>query len=202
MALLIEADVSPGTFSSIFVYEAPLSTAEDHANLIKAYESGASSPPTLDSLAKRRKKRFDSRESARDRLCLKSPFVSFDPRSFDLYLTYGLKDVQGSGQEVELACDPTVEEAIYKAMDPPPTASNLGKISCPLTIGVGDQEHGPHARLIRMNLSIYKSASRSKLVRFKGLSHFGPFERPEMVADSIKESLLNQQHQTHIISKL
>lgn len=170
-------------------------TTRDQANLISAYKSGASKPPPLHTLASRRKKTFDSRESARDRLGNKMPFVSFDPRVFDAYISFGLRvvDSTSGGQEVELSCNPIVEEAIYRAMDPPPTltSSSLRSISCPVTICTGDQETGPHSRLIAANRSLYMSSSiNRKLVSFKGLSHFGPFEKPEMVAEAIEESIL------------
>lgn len=189
MALLIEADINPGTFAAIFAYEPPLLTPQDRLDVIAAYSKGTAGP-RLDEMARRRKKRFDSRESARERLGKK--MSTFDPRVFDLYLKHGLKPVAEVGVEVELACNPIIEEDIYLVMDPPPTSHNLRYISCPVTIAVGDMSEGPHARLINGSVSIHKSlrASRSKLIRFKGISHFGPFERPEVVAEAIKEAFL------------
>jgi pimeloyl-ACP methyl ester carboxylesterase len=188
MALLIEAEVHPGTFSALFVFEPPLMTPRDQADIIAAYSNGAVGPE-LDEMARRRRRTFDSRESARERL---EPKMLLDPRVFALYLLHGLKPIEAGGEAVELACDPAVEEEIYLKMDPPPTSSNLRSIEIPVTIAVGDTKDGPHARLVNSSLSLHKCmhAIRSRLLQFEGMSHFGPFEKPEVVAASIIDSFL------------
>ncbi|MCP4004802.1 MAG: alpha/beta hydrolase [bacterium] len=64
-------------------------------------------------IARKRRDRFESRETARASWQGRGPFADWTPHALDLYLRYGLRDRPEGG--VELSCPREVEAAVFDA---------------------------------------------------------------------------------------
>ncbi|GAX82704.1 hypothetical protein CEUSTIGMA_g10130.t1 [Chlamydomonas eustigma] len=177
VALLAEA-VQPGTFAALYCWEPIVAPSDYRANLVAL---GARGLP-LEDMAMKRRVRFASAEAGAASLSKKSPFNSFDEECTKLYFQHGTKkDAEGG---VVLRCTREVEAAVYRCLMYP-AALPCSSIRCPVILGVGGVQEGLHARLLPMAEATASRLPRASLVRFNGLSHFGPFEKPEVVGQSV-----------------
>lgn len=182
LALMLEAQL-PGTFSAIFAYEPAMSTQEIRQQLLQSPATDAS----LALIAGRRRGRFPSRLDALQSLQLKPPFNAFCKEALSLYLEYGTRPCADGSPGVELSCSPKFEAQVFTVMNPLP-AADLTKVRCPVVMAVGGDSQGLHSHLVVLGEAVQKEIQGSILKRFKSLTHLGPFEKPELVADSVLSS--------------
>ncbi|MGH9101568.1 MAG: alpha/beta fold hydrolase, partial [Acidimicrobiales bacterium] len=119
-------------------------------------------------------------DEARANFAAKPPMSSFDRRVVEGYLAGGLVDVEGGG--VALACRPEHEAAIYAHGFAHDAFSRLGRVRCPVVLGCGVETTalGPPALA-----DMVRRLPQGRAEAFPALDHFGPFQRPDLVAGAL-----------------
>jgi pimeloyl-ACP methyl ester carboxylesterase len=176
-ATLLAEEEWPGTFRSLYSFE-PAVPME-----------GASPEPDPDRTnvmaegTRRRREVFDSREEAHANYRAKLPFSDFDPEAVRAYVDYGFDDLPGGG--VQLSCRRDDEARVYENALSSQTFQRLHEISCPVTLVYGGRlaHFGPEA--ISAMAGQLGNATTEML---SDVGHFGPMERPAIVADSIRRA--------------
>ena len=177
--MLAELD-QPGTFSGIWAYE-PIVIPPD---LIENDDGNY-----LAKSARRRRPVFDSLDAARANFSSKPPMMTFDPEALAGYLDGGFEPHPDG--TVTLRCSPGDEAGFYEMGGKNNAWQRLGEITPPTWIVRGsDAVPGPptFAPMIAERLP------RGQLVDFPEMSHFGPFEAPEVLADHALSALAVTRH--------
>ena len=172
-ALLMAEQARPGTFGAIYCFE-PIIIPSD-------LPPGADTGNRLATQARRRRTTFASRAEALAHYAARPPFDTLAPAALGAYVDHGFVDT-GDGQ-VRLKCRPEDEAAVYESATAHDAFARLGEITCPVTVACGALTPGctgdrAFAFEDRM------PAGRSEVV--PGVGHFGPLERPDEVAASVR----------------
>jgi pimeloyl-ACP methyl ester carboxylesterase len=128
--------------------------------------------------ARKRRAVWPSREAAREKWLGKELFADWDPRVFDLYLAEGLQD-RPDGQ-VELACPPEIEAAIFDgagSLDVLELASKVRVPALVLWARAGDFSYSHFE-----DLAGQMTASE---LRVADAGHLVPMENPELVVREV-----------------
>ncbi len=134
--------------------------------------------PVIEVAAKRRR-RFESREAAREAFAAKEPFSRWHPGALDGYVECGLV---GEGP-VELACPPELEAEIFRASTNHDTWDRLGEIEVPVLVLAGDEGYPLPPELFRNQAARFP---RAGVEIVPGVGHFFPMEKPDLVAERIR----------------
>ena len=175
-AVLLAEQARPGTFAAVYCFEPVL------------MEAG---PPGTDGIgarlaagARRRRDGFPSREEAYRHYAGRPPLSSLAPEALRAYVDHGFADDGRGG--VTLKCRREVEAAVYESATAHDAVARLGEVACPVMVacGSGSDACPPgvaagHAHRL--------SAGRAEIV--PGVGHFGPLERPDVVAASVRDFL-------------
>lgn len=211
-AALLAAGQCPGLFSAIYCFEAVVSTPSTHAFMAAAMARGdiQTDGQVLGSMARKRRAVFDSRGAAQQHLASKPPFSRFDPQVVSLYVQHGLVEQGGEGGPVQLVCTPQQEAAYFDALQPPPSVQP-GSIHCPVMLAVAagapglvtpgaadlashahvqawfynqTKQRQLHGSLRVLNIELAAAlAPATRLQEVPDVSHFGPLERPQALAE-------------------
>lgn len=176
-ALLLAEEARPGTFSGLYCYEpvvVPVKTplGRDPDNWLAAR-------------ARRRRDAFDSANEAYRAWSSKAPFDSFDPEVLRDYVDHAFER-RAEGTGVRLRCRPETEARLAEMATAHDCFARLGNIACPVTIACGADTDAFGPAVIDAQAAPLRQATTEVL---PGLSHYGPMEDPEAVADSIRRSL-------------
>jgi len=128
--------------------------------------------------ARRRRAVWPSRDAAREKWLGKELFAGWDPRVFELYLAEGLRD-RPDGQ-VELACPPEIEAAIFDANSSLDVLELASKVRVPALI--------LWARAGNFPYSHFESLAEQMLaaeLRVADAGHLVPMENPELVVREV-----------------
>lgn len=102
-------------------------------------------PSPMSEAAGRRRRVWTSRDEMRERFRTVAPLSGFDPAALEAYLRHGVRD-RPDGQ-VELACDPAMEAAVFACTPGPrggwPAWEHLPRLTAPLTIVSGRDTNLP-----------------------------------------------------------
>ncbi|CAG4921466.1 MULTISPECIES: alpha/beta hydrolase [Acidithrix] len=171
-ALILAEANSPGLFKRLALFE-PVVPIE-----------GNSSKPDysnhLSVLTKRRRRHFGTRREAHSNFESKFPMSSFDQTCIDLYLETGLKRTLDA--QLELTCPREIESEIYAWASCNQAYSNLPKIEIPMLFISGETTDAFDLNYMER---LREKAKRSEVEMALAMSHFGPFEKPEVVAKMI-----------------
>lgn len=168
-SIVLAEAARPGTFSRAWAYEPIL--------FPRAGIPGAQEPPGIAEAARRRRPDFDSRADAVERWASKPPLSLLDRRSLEAYARCGLVDRPQGG--VTLACRPEREAEVFEHHNTG-AFDVLAEVEFPLALATGAGEEGP-VRLVRLAAETYPWL---RLERYDDLSHFGPLQQPERLADA------------------
>jgi pimeloyl-ACP methyl ester carboxylesterase len=128
--------------------------------------------------ARRRRHVWPSRDAAREKWSDKELFANWDPRVLELYLAEGMLD-RPDGQ-VELACPPEIEAAIFEAhgsLDPMELATKVGVPALILWARAGNFPY--------LHLESLASRMRNATLRLADAGHLVPMEKPELVVREV-----------------
>jgi len=128
--------------------------------------------------ARRRRAVWPNREAAREKWLGKELFAGWDPRVFDLYLAEGLRD-RPDGQ-VELACPPEIEAAIFDANASLDVVELASKVRVPALILWARAGNFPYTHF--ENLAAQMPAAE---LRVADSGHLVPMENPELVVREV-----------------
>ena len=216
LALLAEA-THPGTFAAMYLYEAVVSTPEQHRAAKQQAEqqhvSGqepSSAGRQLAHMAMKRQAVFDSPGHAYGKLGKKLPFSAMHPDVLAEYFKHGLVQVTPAKEGIQaqqqqeqqqhepvegsaasqwvLACTPTAEASWYTMLDPPVCIAP-NSIHCPVLFAGHVPTPGIHSQLPLANEAVAAMQPKAQYHSFAGLSHFGPLEQPGLVARHVREFL-------------
>lgn len=194
-ASLLVAEVKrPGTISAGWLYE-PI--------VVKAEQERQPNPLAIG--ARRRREIFPSRDDAFERYMSRPPFGNCDPAPIRRYVDYGFRTM--STQEIDteqaalvaagstftipagsviLKCRGEIEAAVFDEAASPNLTPDLPTVQSRITVvASGDADlpalvAAPTAELL----------PNGTLVTEPNLTHFGPFEQPAAMAESIRQHLL------------
>lgn len=168
----------PGTFTSAFVFEPIV--------FPKAWTEGPSEPGEnpLAASAARRRSTFASRPEAVARYASRRPLGRFRADVLWNYVEHGFADAPDG--TISLKCAPETEAATFDAAGKP-SLEQMDAIAVPTVVAYGnrDSSPGPHDLAPMIAGALPNGAA----VRYEHLSHFGPFEDPDSLADDLLRSL-------------
>ena len=167
-ALLLAEAMRPGTFGALYCYEPVVLLSGDPAPLARSMAEAA----------RRRRRRFPSRDDARQAFGEKPPMDRFDDGSLRGYLEGGLIAEAGG---VRLACDAEHEARIYEAVPSSTAWEGLGSIRCPVMLACGSAPGPTDGRAMA---TVAERIPTATVEVMEGLGHFGPMERPKEVSAS------------------
>ncbi len=119
-----------------------------------------------------------------DNFASKPPFNRFNRGALEAYVTYGFVD-QPDGT-VALACRREDEASVSEGAPSSGAWDRLGQVRPPVLV-MGGQETGDLVSQIVEDVA--RHLPRGGARRFPGLSHFGPFEDPDVVGGVIARAL-------------
>jgi pimeloyl-ACP methyl ester carboxylesterase len=171
--LIGEAEV-PGTFVDLCCYEPVVFPAAVHS------PDGFGGRIPMADLARKRRAGFASREAARQNFASKPPFNSFHPVALDAYVDFGFVDEPDGG--VTLACRRDDEASVYEGAPSSGAWDRLSRVRPPVLVMGGEDPANPVSNLVEQAA---RQLPRGGARRFPGLTHFGPFEDPDLVGGVI-----------------
>lgn len=170
-ALLLAEEDEPGTFRALYCYEPVVPPTDDEL------------PPTDSPLAagaRRRREVFGSREEALERYRSKPPTSGFREDALEAYVRFGFEDLPDG--TVRLTCRGEDEARTYEWGAAHGAFRFLDRVACPVTLAYGEVNPAFGRPVMEAMAGRLASASVEMAA---GLTHFGPLEDPDAVADSI-----------------
>ena len=128
--------------------------------------------------ARRRRAVWPSRDAARAKWAGKDLFTGWDPRVFEIYLAEGLHD-RSDGQ-VELACPPEIEAAIFEASGSLDVLELASQVRVPALILWARAGNFPYTHF--ETLAARMAAAE---LRVADAGHLVPMENPELVVREV-----------------
>lgn len=172
-ASLVGAELArPGTLARAFLFEPIIIPAEWGG-------SGPGQNP-MSAAARRRRPSFASRDEVLGRYARRPPLGVFRADALAAYVDHGFADAADG--TVTLKCTPEHEASTFEGADKP-TIDQMAAVATPLVLARGerDGEFGPAA----FCAPIAAAAPAGELRRYDRLSHFGPFEDPDLIAREV-----------------
>jgi pimeloyl-ACP methyl ester carboxylesterase len=172
--LLSASAERPGLFERLVLVDPvipPPRTPESEA-LRRAHGS------TIADGARRRRHVWPSRDAAREKWAGKELFARWQPRALELYLAEGLVD-RPDGQ-VELACPPEIEAAIFDAHGSVDPLERAAKVEVPTRVLWARAGNFPYALFEDL-----VSRMRDAELRVIDAGHLIPMEAPELVVREV-----------------
>lgn len=130
-------------------------------------------------LARRRRRTFPDRATARSNFESKPPFDHWVAAALDGYIEEGLSDRDGS---LELACDPDFEAELYTSAGAHGMFGRLAEIEIPVTLLFGDAMDTFNLEWIE---AVASQLPDCTVQIVSGADHFLPMARPEAVVAAI-----------------
>jgi pimeloyl-ACP methyl ester carboxylesterase len=128
--------------------------------------------------ARRRRAVWPDRDAAREKWAGKDLFAGWDPRVFEIYLAEGLHN-RSDGQ-VELACPPEIEAAIFEANGSLDVLELASQVRVPALVLWARAGNFPYAHFEK--LSTRMAAGE---LRVADAGHLVPMENPELVVREV-----------------
>ena len=177
-SLLLAEQRRPGTFRSLYLYE-PVVVPD------QPLPFGLADNP-LTAGARRRRETFPSAEDAFVNFSSKPPFGLLDPAVLLRYVDDGFETVPdadgGDGEAIRLRCRREDEAEIYIHGFGNGAFEHLSEIRCPATFAFGVKTDSFGRDAMAADAALVPGAT---VEGFDGLGHFGPLERPDVVAGRV-----------------
>jgi pimeloyl-ACP methyl ester carboxylesterase len=175
-AVLLAEEARPGTFRHLYCYEPIVTPAIDPlpANFANPLSAGAA----------RRRQRLSSKEEAVANYASKPPLSILHPSVLRDYVEHGFDTEPDGG--IQLRCHPSDEARMFANAVGHDAYRNLPRVRCPVELACGrltDSFGEPVLRALEERLK--SSGGTCGLTVFDDLDHFGPMERPDLVAASM-----------------
>jgi pimeloyl-ACP methyl ester carboxylesterase len=172
--LALAEQARPGTFAGMWLFEPILPPPPEGAR---------TGPNPMAEAARRRRRRFPSRDAAYANYASKPPMDTLTPAALHAYVDHGFRDLPDG--EVELKCTPEVEAAVFEASFRSPAFRRLGEVRCPVTVAVSGDGGMPAL----MGPLAADAFADGRLESYPELTHFGPMEDPPLLAAAIRAAL-------------
>ncbi len=172
-ALLLAELRAPGTFAGLWLYE-PITFPPE----LRGPMGEVDNP--LSTGARRRRPGFSSRAEAVATYGSKPPMDAFDPAALEAYVEGGFADAPDG--TVALSCRPEDEAAVYEQAVSCDAFERAAAVTCPVAV-VRGKLAGPGPAAIAPMLA--EQLPDARLIEHDELGHFGPMERPGLLAAEI-----------------
>jgi pimeloyl-ACP methyl ester carboxylesterase len=177
-SVLLAEQARPGLFRALYCFE-PVVMPDRNRDFLAARN------PLADG-ARRRRETFPSADEALANYASKPPYAELDPEALRLYVASGFEplpaDEGGDGRAVRLRCRREDEAAVFTAAGGHEAFGHLGEVSCPVTLCCGKETDAFGPRLMEADAARLPDGRVEVL---PDMGHFGPLQRPAVVADSI-----------------
>ena len=187
-SLLLGEQARPGTFRSLFLFEPVV--VPDQPVPYPLEEN------PLSRGARRRRATFPDAEDAFVNFSSKPPFAALDPAVLLRYVEDGFEPIPveqgGDGAAIRLRCDRDDEADVYVHGFGNGAFARLGDVPCPVTFAYGASTDSFGEAAMAADAA---RVPRAAVEGFAGLGHFGPLERPEVVARRVG-AVLGAPHDT------
>jgi len=181
-AVLLAEEQRPGTFRSLYCFEPVVAPGTPDPERI--------ANNALSAGARRRRETFPSPEEALANFSSKAHFSDLDPVALRAYVHGGFEVIPaqdgGDGVAVRLRCRRDDEAAIYAQGFSHPTYRRLHEIGCPVVLSCGEQTDSFGPAVLEADALELRHARVEVL---PGIGHFGPLQRPTLVAASVVAAL-------------
>jgi pimeloyl-ACP methyl ester carboxylesterase len=175
VALAMAEASAPGTFERLWLYEPVIIPVDPPL--------GGGQVNPLAAGARRRRESWPSFEAAIESYGSRPPLNVVRADVLDAYVRNGL--VPGDDGLLHLACPPEIEAQVYERMPFHPGYRQLAAVHCPTVVASGAA--GGAGSLAEFAPALVERLPDGRPLPMKGLSHFGPLEDPDAVADAILE---------------
>jgi pimeloyl-ACP methyl ester carboxylesterase len=175
-ALLMAEQRHPGTWAALWCYE-PI--------VFPPFEGPRPRANPLADTARRRRANFPSRAAALDNYGSKPPLHTLHPDALAAYVEHGFRELPDGS--VELKCDPDTEARVFNSGISHGAFARLGDVQCPVTV-CASGDGAPPATVAGL---VADALPHGRLEQFPQLTHFGPMEAPETIAQSLRKMLAN-----------
>ena len=181
-SLLMAEQARPGTFRALYLFEPVVVPVQPVQLPVEANP--------LSTGARRRRQTFPSSEDAFVNFSSKPPFGGLDPEVLKRYVEDGFEVVPasegGDGDEVRLRCRREDEAEVYVHGFANGAFARLHEVRCPATFAYGENTDAFGERIMTADAA---RVSRSAVVAYPELTHFGPLEQPDNVAAGVLAAL-------------
>jgi pimeloyl-ACP methyl ester carboxylesterase len=181
-ALLLAEEARTGTFRALYCFEP---VVMDEAGGQGTYQGNP-----LSVGARRRRETFPSAEDAFVNFSAKPPFADLDPEVLELYVETGFEviptDEGGDGRAIRLRCRRDDEAEIYAHGASHGAFGHLNEIQCPVSLSCGAHTDAFGISFIEADAA---QIDRSTVEVVPEVGHFGPLQRPGLVASSVDRAL-------------
>lgn len=170
-ALLIAELRRPGSLRSAYLYE-PI--------VLPAELATAGQPNPMAAGSRRRRATFASRAAAVHRYATRPGLDKLRADALAAYVEHGFRDIEGG---VELKCRPEHEALTFEA--PKVSLTAITGLEVDAVVALGRREVGgmPAAMAPR----VAEALANARLVEYAHLSHFGPLQDPDTVAEDVAQ---------------
>jgi pimeloyl-ACP methyl ester carboxylesterase len=172
-SLLMAAHSEPHLFKALFVFEPIVFPPPDP-------DAGERPDSPLPAGARKRRSRFPSFEAAIENFAAKPPMAAFDAVAREAYVRHGFKPTTDG--DIELKCLPEHEARTYETGGISGAWDSLPAITTPVWVLSGAiTPFQPSAFAI----TVAQRIPGSTYVRWDEVGHFGPLEKPELLAQYV-----------------
>jgi pimeloyl-ACP methyl ester carboxylesterase len=181
-SLLLAEQVRHGTFRSLYLFE-PVVVPDQEVPF-------APEDNPLSRGARRRRTTFPSTEDAYVNFAAKPTFGVLDPEALQRYVEDGFEVVPpadgGDGREIRLRCDRDDEAEVYVHGFDSGAYVRLPEVRCPTVFACGEDTDSFGPGVMGADAA---RVTHGTVEVFPGLGHFGPLERPAVVAGAVARAL-------------
>lgn len=160
---------NPGTISKAWTFE-PILFGKTHLG-------PESEPSEISEGARRRRPTFSSREEVVERYRSRPPLSVLDDRTMRAYVDHGFRDLPDG--TVTLCCRPEDEAEVFEHHNTG-GRHKVGELTVPFLVAASGDGRPPAEAV----LAAAKEFDNLDLAEFDDLSHFGPLEAPERMAEA------------------
>ena len=175
-AVLMAEQSRPGTFAAIYCFEPVLIDADPPL--------GRDMASWLAAGARRRRDVFADRDEAYAHYAARPPLASLTPDALRAYVDHGFVDDGDGG--VRLKCRPGVEATVYETATEHDAFGRLGEVRCPVLVASGADTDAMPPPVLK---AYTRRLPAGRFESVPGVGHFGPMEKPAVVAASVSRFL-------------
>jgi pimeloyl-ACP methyl ester carboxylesterase len=177
-SVLLAEESRPGTFGALYCFEPVIFPGPPIEPIIEG------NPLAMGAL--RRRDTFPSTTDAFINFSSKPPFDTLDPEVLKAYVDTGFEAIPpvegGDGEAIRLLCRREDEAQVYAHGGAHGAFASLERVRCHVTLGYGAETDGFGRDVLESAASHLDSSGVDAI---PGLGHFGPLQRPAVVADSM-----------------
>ncbi len=181
-SVLLAEESAPGTFSSLYCFEPVVFPSPIGPNVFERNP--------LSKSARKRRETFPSAEDAIENFSSKPPFGDLDPEVLRIYVESGFELIPesegGDGRSIRLRCRREDEAQIYAHGAAHGAFEHLGSVGCHVTLACGENTDAFGLSFLEADAG---ELSSSTVEVIPGVGHFGPLQRPSVVAASVGDAL-------------